>query len=239
MSQNSDMKSRYFWWGQTEDFWQWYVMVLLVPCGLHVKKLSWNLVRNRRNRHKSILWLKDISCVTYRHLRNLVQGPIFPLSQYEQMFCFASEVCFFMHKYVHLERKNCMVCIFAVILIFLFAFRSCGSKMSVSHKNKIWKYITNLILFQVTDFCDSHNAAKVYPSTRNIRQVSLKHAPGNPKRFAKVSVSHKMFALLYYSCQNLVSCRVLYQFSCLFEWVKCHQNMDNSQHFGFINCLKQ
>ena len=48
--------------------------------------------KTEKNRHKSILWLTDVSCVTYRHLKNLVQGPVFPLSQFEHIFCFALSV---------------------------------------------------------------------------------------------------------------------------------------------------
>ena len=50
------------------------------------------------------------------------------------------------------SAKNCMVCIFAVILIFLLPSNHVVDKMSVSHANEIWKYIMNLILFQITDF---------------------------------------------------------------------------------------
>ena len=46
---------------------------LLVPGGLHVNKWSWNLVKNRL---KTILWLTDISCMTYRHFQNLFKLPI-------------------------------------------------------------------------------------------------------------------------------------------------------------------
>ena len=45
-----------------------------------------------------------------------------------------------------------MVCILAVILIFLLPSDHAVDKMSVSHANEIWKHIMNLILFQVTGF---------------------------------------------------------------------------------------
>ena len=57
--------------------------------------------------------------MTYRHLKYLVHEPVFPLSQFEHTFCFAVSVCFFMHKSVHLKGKFLIVCIYAVILIFL------------------------------------------------------------------------------------------------------------------------
>ena len=45
---------------------------------------------------------------------------------------------------------------------------------------------------------DSHYPAKVHPSTKKIKRGTLQHAPENTKNVcAKVSVSHKMFALIF------------------------------------------
>ena len=52
------------------------------------RKLSWNLVKNRRKQAKGYFVTFRHFCVTYRHLRNLVQGPVFPPSQFEQILCF-------------------------------------------------------------------------------------------------------------------------------------------------------
>ena len=78
---------------------------------------TWCLADNRlRNNYQpqlqrgitkilSILWLTDISCVTYRHLQNLSKFPIFlPKSVWTCIwFCLIS--VFFMDKSFHLERK--------------------------------------------------------------------------------------------------------------------------------------
>ena len=58
------------------------------------RHFHWPWSKTEENRHIGILWVTDISCVTYRRLRNLVQKPIFPLSQFEQTFCFALSVFF-------------------------------------------------------------------------------------------------------------------------------------------------
>ena len=38
------------------------------------------LSKTEENSHRGIFWLTDISCVTYKHLRNLLQVLIFPLN---------------------------------------------------------------------------------------------------------------------------------------------------------------
>ena len=98
--------------------------------------------------------------------------------------------CIFMHKYFHLERKSHMICIFAVILIFLLASDHVVEKTSVSHTNENrW---TLLII-------DSYNPTKIQPSSKSIKINTLHDAPGNPKRYAEVSESHKMFAPLQHN----------------------------------------
>ena len=96
--------------------WQnkpWFIMV-------HGQK------QKEKNRHNGILWPTDISCVTYRHLRNLVQGPVFPLSQ---IFCFALLVCFYA-KIGSFGEKKCMV-FFLQLFGFFVAFRSCNQKRPI------------------------------------------------------------------------------------------------------------
>ena len=101
---------------------------LLVPGGLHVRKWSWNLVKN--NRIKSIFWLTDISCITYRHLQNLFKLPIFLPIVWWNIYLVLPYQCIFMHKSFHLERKNYTICNFAVILIFLLPSDHVVEKMS-------------------------------------------------------------------------------------------------------------
>ena len=53
-----------------------------------------------------------------------------------------------MHNYCHLEQKNQMICIFAVILICLLPSDHAVDKMSVGHTNKNEMYILYFILFE-------------------------------------------------------------------------------------------
>ena len=94
-------------------------------------------------------------------------------------------VCF-LHKSLHLERKKCMRCIFAVILMFLLPSDHAENKISVNHANEIWKYIMTFILFKITDFAE--------PSTQKVRNLFCTMCKEIKKRCAKVSVSHKMLA---------------------------------------------
>ena len=55
-----------------------------------------------------------------------------------------------MHKLVHLKTKK-----IAFILIFMLPLDHAVDKMSESHANEIWKYIMNLILFQISDLGSS------------------------------------------------------------------------------------
>ena len=113
-----------------------------MPGGLLVKKLSWSYVKNRRKQAKRYF-------VTYRQLlRDLHTLEKFisriRISVWTYiLFCAIS--VFFMHQSVHLERENCMVCIFAGVLICLLPSDHVVNKMSVSHANETWKYIMNLI----------------------------------------------------------------------------------------------
>ena len=116
-----------------------------MPSGLHVKKLLWNLIKHRKDRHESILWQTFLAWPTDTSI--FVQEPVFPLSQFEHTFCFALSVCF-CAQICWFEEKNFMVCIFAVIYIFLLPSDHVVDKMSVSHANLIWKYIMYLILFE-------------------------------------------------------------------------------------------
>ena len=50
------------------------------------------------------------------------------------------------------EKKLHGMFFFAVILIFLLPSDHAVDKISVSHANEIWKYIMNLIWFQISDF---------------------------------------------------------------------------------------
>ena len=113
------------------------------------RHLIWE--ERRKHRLKLIVWLTDIPCVTYRHLRNLVQWPVFPLSQFEQIICFLLSVCFYA-QIASLGEKNFMVCFFAAILIFLLPVDHAANKMSLNHAKEIWKYILTLILFQISDW---------------------------------------------------------------------------------------
>ena len=88
--------------------------------------------------------------MTYRNLRNLVLGPLFAqFEQFEQIFCFALSVCFYAPTCPSGE-KNCMVCMFAVTLIFLLPSDHVVGKVSVSHGNELWKYIMNLIVLETS-----------------------------------------------------------------------------------------
>ena len=82
-------------------------------------------------------------------MRNLFQVPVFPLSHFEHIFCFALSVCFYA-QIGSIGEKNCTVCFFAAIFIFLLPLDHEVDKMSESHGNEIWKYIMNLILFQIS-----------------------------------------------------------------------------------------
>ena len=53
----------------------------------------------------------------------------------EHTFCFALSM-FFMHNSWHLEPKNPMICIFAVILINLLPSDHAVDKMSLGHANE-------------------------------------------------------------------------------------------------------
>ena len=86
--------------------------------------------------------------MTDRHLVNLFKWHIFPLIQVEHKFCFALSVCFYMQNYGHLEQKNQMICIFAVILICLLPSDHVIDKMSVGHTNENEMYILYFILFE-------------------------------------------------------------------------------------------
>ena len=76
----------------------------------------------------------------------LFKWPIFPLSQAQHKFGFA--LYFFMHKSSHLEQKNRMICIFAVILICLLPSDHALDKMSVNHANENGMYILYFTLFE-------------------------------------------------------------------------------------------
>ena len=73
---------------------------------------------------------------------------------------------------------------FAVILTFLLPLDHEVDKMSLSHANEIWKYIMNLIFFQISDL-DSDNPATVHPSNQKIKKVTLQHAEENPRKVCK------------------------------------------------------
>ena len=57
------------------------------------------------------------------------------------------------HIYIYVEsgEKKIMFYPFAVILNFLLPLDHEVDKMSLSQENEVWKYIMNLILFQISD----------------------------------------------------------------------------------------
>ena len=94
--------------------------------------------------HTFLVWLTD-TCKIY------LNCPYFYLSQFEFFFVLTYERIF-MHKSFHLERKNHMICIFAVILIFLLPSYRVVEKMSVSHANENEIYILCFISLKMTGY---------------------------------------------------------------------------------------
>ena len=66
-----------------------------------------------------------------------------------------------MHKSLHMDRKNHMKCIFAVILIFLWPSDHMVDQMSVSRAN--WDIYPVLYLICKLLIIDSYNPTKVQP----------------------------------------------------------------------------
>ena len=71
----------------------------------------------------------------------------------------------FMHTSFNLERKNLMICIFAVILIFLLALDHVVEKMSVSHGNENEINTLYFISLKITDyrFLYSNKSPAIHP----------------------------------------------------------------------------
>ena len=86
--------------------------------------------------------------MTDRHLVNLFKWPIFPLCQVEHIYSPLPYQCSFMHNSCHLEQKNHMICIFAVILICMLPSDHAVNKMPVGHANENEIYILHFILFE-------------------------------------------------------------------------------------------
>ena len=77
--------------------------------------------------------------------------PYFYLSQFEKLFGFAISVYFYAQIFPF-EEKNHMLCIFAVIQIFLLPSDHVVEKMFVSQANENEKYILYFILLKITDY---------------------------------------------------------------------------------------
>ena len=123
------------------------MMVLMVPGGLHVMKLLLKLVKNSSIRfNKKILSILRITdkkseyFATYQHLQNLFYWPIFQLTKFLTYILLCLISVYFMHKYLHIDRKNHMICIFAVIQVFMLP-----SDHTVSRANEIGIYILYII----------------------------------------------------------------------------------------------
>ena len=99
----------------------------------------------------SILWLTDISCVTYRHLLKYLNFPYFYLCHFEHIFDFALSV-YFLCTNLSIWREKHNICIFAVILIFLLPSDHVVEKMSVSHANENEINILYFLLLKITDY---------------------------------------------------------------------------------------
>ena len=90
-----------------------------------------------------------------------------------------------------------MICIFAVILIFLLALGHAVDKMCVSHANENGIYFLHFNFFLIWLMIDLPNPTKNQPSIKK-KIVALQNSPENPKTCAAACLSHKMFAPLEY-----------------------------------------
>ena len=153
-----------------------------------------NMLRQGEKTGKTVLSDLQTFFVTNRHLKNLVREPIFPLSQFEHTFYFAVSVCFLCTNMSIWRRKNFIVCIYAVILIFLLSSKQVVYKMSVSHANKLWKYTMYLILFEYYWFWIIIFLQKLSFQPNKFKKFICNMRQEIQNRCKKVSVSHKMFA---------------------------------------------
>ena len=91
-----------------------------------------------------LAWLTD-TCKIY------LNCPYFYLSQFEHIFGFALSAYFSAHIFPF-GVKNHLICIFAVILIFLLPSDHVVEKMSVSHANENEIYILYFISLKITNY---------------------------------------------------------------------------------------
>ena len=71
-----------------------------------------------------------------------------------------------MHNSCHLEQKNQIIWIFAVILICLLPSDHAVDKISVGHTNENEIYVLYFILFEITDykFLQSYKSPAIHPT---------------------------------------------------------------------------
>ena len=99
------------------------------------------------------------------------------------LLCIIS-VFFFYAQIGSFGEKKIMIYPFAVILTFLLPLDHEVDKMCLSHANGIWKYIMNLILFQIVIWIFIILQQFTLPPKR-LKKVTLQRAAENPKKVCK------------------------------------------------------
>ena len=116
-----------------------------MPGRKHVEILLWIMFKLRKT---CITVFCDLQTFLagLMHLKILVQEPVFP--QPVWTYILLCRISVFLCTNLSIWREKFLVCIYAVILIFLLPSDHSVNKMSVSHANKLLTFIMYLILFE-------------------------------------------------------------------------------------------